>query len=175
LADAMTLSRLTGILQSKGKAYRIRGERSTTLTELRDGPVVLIGAFNNEWTLRLMRPLRFSFERTPDTVRIKDQQNLSNNEWAINVTSPYLNLTEDYAIVSRVCDPTTQQFVVVAAGLAKYGTVAAGEFLTNPAYMEEAASHLQENWQHKNLELVLGTKVIDGNSGPPRVLATYSW
>ena len=59
----MTLGRLTGLLQAKGKAYHIRGESSTTFEDVRDGPVVLIGAFNNDWSMRLMGPRRFSFER----------------------------------------------------------------------------------------------------------------
>jgi hypothetical protein len=42
LPDVMTLGRLTGFLQGKGKEFHIRGESSTTFEDLRDGPVVLI-------------------------------------------------------------------------------------------------------------------------------------
>jgi hypothetical protein len=61
LSDATTLSRLAGLLEARGEAYHVRGEASTKLADLRDGPVVLIGAFNNAWTLRLTGELRFSF------------------------------------------------------------------------------------------------------------------
>ena len=52
---------------------------------------------------------------------------------------PLTSLSEDYALISRVVDPTTGQLVVTAAGIMAYGTRAAGEFLTDPAYMEQAA------------------------------------
>jgi hypothetical protein len=41
--------------------------------------------------------------------------------------------------------------------------------------MEEAAKRAPSDWRHKNAEVVLATQVIDGKSGPPRVLATYFW
>ena len=52
LGDAECLGRLTSLLERYGKPYRIRGERSTSFADLRDTPAVLIGAFDNPWTLR---------------------------------------------------------------------------------------------------------------------------
>jgi len=177
LADAMTLTRVAALLQSKGKAYHIRG-RATTLTDLRDGPVVLIGAFNNEWTLRLTGGQRFNFERhpkAPEIQMIRDQQNPSNTAWRVDFSMPYLKLTEDYAIISRVFDPTLERTVVVAAGIAKFGTIAAGEFLTDPVHMQTLLKQAPPNWDRKNFEAVIETKVINGNSGPPRLVATHFW
>jgi hypothetical protein len=34
---------------------------------------------------------------------------------------------------------------------------------------------MPKNWEHKNIQLVLATKVIGGNSGPPRVVDKYVW
>ena len=65
--------------------------------------------------------------------------------------------------------------VVVAAGLTGYGTLAAGEFLTNPAYLGAMAKNAPKDWVHKNLQLVIATEVIHGNSGPPRVVDQYFW
>jgi len=175
LPDVTTLARIAGVLQARGKSYRIRGESITSLADLRDGPVVLIGAFNNDWTIRLTGPQRFSFEQTGDVRWIKDHQNPTRKDWAVSLTTPYLKLTEDYALISRVLDPTTDRMVVVAAGLFGYGTMAAGEFLTNPDYLAAIAKTGPKNWERKNLQVVVGTKVISGNSGPPRVVETYFW
>src|SRR4029077_9727576 len=41
--DVTTVARLAGLLQARGKTYRLRGESSTTFADLRDGPVVLVG------------------------------------------------------------------------------------------------------------------------------------
>ncbi len=173
--DVMTLGRLTGFLQAKGKAYHIRGESSTTFEDLRDGPVVLIGAFNNDWSMRLMGPRRFSFERDGDTFWIKDVQNPSDKSHAVNYAMPYLQLTEDFALVSRVLDPVTERMVVLAGGLTGYGTMAAGEFLSNPGYMETIAASAPGKWAHKNVEILISTKVINGKSGPPRAVIAHFW
>ena len=65
--------------------------------------------------------------------------------------------------------------VVVAAGVEMFGTLAAGEFLTNASFLEAALHDAPRDWQHKNMQAVIATKVIGGISGLPRVLATYFW
>ena len=175
MPDVVTLGRLSGLLEAKGKQYRISGESSTTFDEVRSGPVVLIGGFNNDWSMRLMGPQRFSFERDDEAFWIKDRQRPADKSHLVNYTTPYLSLTEDFALISRVLDPTTERMVVLAGGLTGYGTIAAGEFLSNPAYMEAVAGQLPKNWERKNVQILIGTKVIGGKSGPPRVLITHFW
>ena len=122
-----------------------------------------------------MGPMRFSFERDNDIFWIKDLQNPSRRDRAVNYTMPYLQVTEDYALISRVLETTTERMVVVAGGLTGYGTIAAGEFLTNPVYMETLAKQAPKDWSRKNIQVVIATKVINGNSGPPRVVDRYFW
>jgi len=173
--DATTLGRLTGLLQAKRKRYHIRSQSSTTFADLRDAPVILIGAFNNDWTMRLMGPMRFNFERDRETFWIGDRRNPSRRDRRVSYSTPYLQLTEDYALISRVFEPATERMAVIAGGLTGYGTLAAGEFLTNPVYMEAVAKEAPKNWERKNIQLVIATEVINGNSGPPRVVDRYFW
>ena len=173
LPDVLTLGGLTGFLQAKGKAYHVRAESSTTFEDLRDGPVLLIGAFNNDWSMRLMGPRRFTFERDRDIFWIKDAQRPFDRSHAVNYAVPYLKLTEDFALVSRVLDPVTERIVMMAAGLTGYGTVAAGEFLTNPAYMQTITG--SGNLARKNVEILISTKVINGKSGPPKTVVAHFW
>ena len=49
-------------------------------------------------------------------------------------------MTEDYAIVTRVFDPSTEKTVISVAGIEAYGTLAAGEFVTEPEYVGVALS-----------------------------------
>ncbi len=176
-SDALTLSRLAGLLQSKKKTARIQRGISTSLEDLRSGPAVLIGGFNNDWTLRLMSPLRFTLERNVQTGLqwIQDRANPSDRKWSVDISRSYLKINEDYAIISRVWDSTTERVVVVAAGITNYGTIAAGEFLTTPAYLEAISKTAPAHWEHKNMQFVLATEVISGNSGPPRVIASQFW
>jgi hypothetical protein len=175
LPDVSTTGRLIGLLQARGKTFHIRGQLSTSFADLRDGPVILVGAFNNDWTMRLTGPMRFSFERGHDMFWIKDRHNPSMQDRAMKYRTPYLSVTEDYALISRTLDPTTGRMVVVIGGLTGYGTVAAGEFLTDPTYLEAMARGAPKGWEHKNMQLVLATRVIHGTSGPPRILDRHFW
>ncbi len=175
LPEFTTVSRLAGLLQSKGEEFRVRGELSTTFEDLRQGSVVLIGAFNNDWTMRLTGSMRYTFERNGADFSIRDRHDPGHTKWKVNYATPYLALTEDFALISRVLDPTTGRMVVVAGGLAGFGTVAAGELLTNPEFFRAVQDQAPGEWLNKNIQIVLSTKVFSGNSGPPRVLAVHSW
>jgi len=176
-ADATALSRIVGIMMTGKKPFHISQHKAAKLDDLRDGPVVLIGAFNNEWTIRLSEQARFSFMRDPATRdgRIVDKQDPTGDRWLIHQTQPYSTIPEDYALVSRVQDPTTGRIVVVAAGITKFGTAAAGEFLSDPTYIEAATRSAPAGWDKKNIQILIATKLVGESSGPPRVLATHFW
>lgn len=176
-ADAETLSRITGMMMKKGKPFHIRRQQSARLEDLREGPVVLIGAFNNDWTLRLTSEARFRFQRDPTTNDswISDRDHPDDRKWMVRQGMPYRSVTQDYALVSRMLDPTTGELVVTAAGLTKYGTAAAGEFLSEPDYMQEVLRSAPKGWDAKNVQIVLSTALVSESSGPPHVIATYFW
>jgi hypothetical protein len=176
--DVNPLVGIAGVLQNSGRSYRVQGQSGTTLTDLRRGPSVLIGAYDNGWTLRLTSPLRFHFANDPQMTRfwIEDQTKPGGREWLIDRSQQMQTATyKDYAIVARFIDPNTDQFTLVAAGIARGGTVAAGEFLVDAKYINEMADRLPANWSRKNIEIVLETQVIDSHSGPPRIDAVYVW
>jgi hypothetical protein len=175
LSDATTMARLTGLLQSKGQPWMIRAEDEATFGDLRQGPAVLIGAFNDSWNLRLANSMRFTFHKEGPLDWIEDQRNPSARTWSVLLNPPQPVLNKDFALITRVIDPDTDRIMVTVGGLWGYGTLAAGEFLSDPKYMETFAAQLPSGWQKKNLQIVLSTEVIKGNSGPPRVLASYSW
>jgi hypothetical protein len=58
---------------------------------------------------------------------------------------------------------------------ARSGTEAAGRLLTDARQMELLTGHVPPHWEKKNLQIVIGTEVIDRIPGPARVLAAYSW
>jgi endonuclease/exonuclease/phosphatase family metal-dependent hydrolase len=62
----MTIARVVGALEANQKKVLIRRESASSFSDLRQGAVVLIGAFNNEWSLRLTHPLRYSLALDPD-------------------------------------------------------------------------------------------------------------
>lgn len=176
--DVSPLVNVAGLLRTYGKTYRVQGEASTSLTDLRRGPSVFIGAFDNGWTLRLTSPLRFHFANDPEMTQfwIEDRANPGKRDWILDRSVQQQTGTyKDYAIVARLVDPNTDQFVVVAAGIARGGTVAAGEFLVDAHRMEDMLKQMPQNWKQKNIEIVLETQVIQGRSGPPRITAVHVW
>jgi hypothetical protein len=65
--------------------------------------------------------------------------------------------------------------LLVVAGMGRDGTLAAGEFVTDPRYLEMLAKVAPSHWERKNLQVLLATDIVKGNTGPPRILATYFW
>ena len=175
--DVDPLVDIAGMLRTSGKNYRVLGESSTNLTDLRRSPSVFIGAFDNGWTLRLTAPLRFHFGNDASMTKfwIEDRNNPEQRDWLLTREEQRTEDYKDYAIVARFTPPDTDQVSVVAAGIGRGGTVAAGEFLVNENRMEEILKQLPVDWRKKNVEVVLETQVIQGRSGPPRVKAVHVW
>jgi len=175
--DLNPLVNIAGTLRMYGKNYRVLGESTTSLTDLRRNPSVFIGAFDNTWTLRLTSALRFHFVNDPSMSQlwIEDREHPEKREWLLDRLQQKTENYKDYAIVARFIPPDTDQYAVVLAGIGRGGTVAAGEFLVDEHRMQEILAHAPQDWQTKNIEIVLETQVIQGRSGPPRVRAIHIW
>jgi len=176
LDDAIALAKFAGWLQQNGRPYRILLPSRVTFADLQTSPAVLIG-FNNFWTTSLGDRIRFTMERgpAPDTRILRDKKNPSRNDWSIDLSTPYNQPTTDYALVVRALDPKTGQIVVTAAGLTHFGTLAAGEFLTNPEQLKKLDAYGPYDSKRKNVAIVLSTEVIRGSPGSAKIIATDFW
>ena len=150
LADVITLTRTAAALETRHKAFRVMPASAASFAELREGPIVLIGAFDNIWTLRLTQKLRFGFESKDGVALIVDRKSQKQTSWATAWDLPYEKLARDYAIVARFHDSTTGQPVIIAAGISEEGTEAAGEILYNPVYLDSLLTKLPSNWEQMN-------------------------
>jgi hypothetical protein len=173
LADVITLTRTVAALASRHKTFRILPASEAKFSQLREGPVVLIGAFDNIWTLRVTQKLRFGFESKEGEALLVDRK--KQTAWATAWDLPYRKLSRDYAIVARIHDNTTGQPVIIAAGISEEGTEAAGEILYNPVYLDSLLAKAPPNWEQMNMEAVIETQVIEGHPGPPTILAVETW
>jgi DNA-binding winged helix-turn-helix (wHTH) protein len=176
--DLNAVIQLTGILRSYGRQYSLKGEGVTNLTDLRHGPTVFVGAFDNAWTLRLTNPLRYHFANDPEMTqfRIVDSQSPTQTYWGIDRGSQMAtNNYRDYAIVARFIDGNTGKLAVIIAGVGRGGTIAAGQLVTDPNYLAQLAQAARVSGNKKNMEIVLSTQIIDGEPGSPKIEATYFW
>lgn len=175
--DLSAVIKIAGVLQSAGKHYSLRGEQATNLTDLRNGPSVIIGAYDNAWTLRMLKPLRFHFANNQDMTMfsIVDATQPGQARWVLDRRQQVAtNNYRDYAIVARFTDDITGKPTLIAAGIARGGTVAAGEFLTSPALLELVRER-RPSAKAKNLEVVLSTQIVNGEPGTPSIEAVYYW
>ena len=177
--DAETMARLAGLIGAKGATLRLMREDHATFSDFQQSPAVLIGAFNDQWTLELMQKMRYTFQRTGRVHWVADRDHPSFQDWKVDLgqtdAEGNLDIKQDYAIISRVANPRTGSITVTVAGLWGYGTLAAGRFLTDPKYLDEASKQAPPGWSKRDMEIVIGTEVIQGNPGPPKVLATAFW
>jgi hypothetical protein len=173
--DAVTLAHLTGELRSRGKPFRIRRPELINFADLRDGPVILVGGFNNPWTMRMSDGLRFTLA-TEDGLRyIRDRQHPDDRTWNSGYRGSQLSsLNETFGLITRVFDPSTGSPIVMTSGLI-LGTRAAGECLIDAACLEHARRLAPGDWRQRNVQVVVATKVIGEEPGAPRVVAAHLW
>jgi len=176
LADAIAISNIQKVVFDHSRASVIQSSTMTTFSDLQKGPVILISGFDNPWTMRLTDPLRFHFAQTSaDTFEIVDRTDPGHKVWAINTLTAFDQVAHDYGLVGRFHDPTTEQTVVVAAGIGENGTIAASELLSDRKYLAELSKQGVSPGRNQNWEAVVETKMIDGKPGPPHVIASYIW
>jgi hypothetical protein len=181
LSSGITIGHICSVLGAH--PFQIAPARSTPISDLRKHPVVLIGAFNNPWTLRLLKPLRFSLAIkgdgdstvSPQVLEIVDAKAQSGSPWTVDTHESIATMAHDYAIVARFQDETTEGPVVVAAGMGSTGTESAGEFLTSRVYLHELAARAPRNWAGQNMEAVIETDIIDGRAGHPHIVTAEFW
>ena len=173
--DAVTLARLAGHLGAKGKAFRIRRPSATELKDLRDGPVVLVGGFNNPWTLKLSDGLRFTLANDGGIPYIRDREHPEDHQWQSEAAGRLIrNVNHAYGLITRAEDPATGQPVLTVSGLV-LGTATAGECLTDAGCLT-AAEQLTGGWSDKrHLQIVVSAPVIGLDTGAPQVVAAYAW
>ena len=178
LSDVQVLSRFVSLIGAHGHTFKVQSSVTTVSSQLREGPVVLIGLLNNDWTLNRTSTLRFHLKEPvgPDQIYwITDTQHPESRAWQVRARAPRSQVIKDYAIAARFTDESTGQIVLVAAGIAGSGTRAAGEFLTDEADLKQLADGSGADWAKKNFEVVLSSQVVNGMQGNPKVEAITFW
>jgi hypothetical protein len=173
--DLGPIIKIGSMLQTNGKKYSLKGESNTSLLDLRNGPTILIGAFDNVWTLRLTQSLRYRFANNTEMTEfgIVDSTHPAPMKWMVSRQQQInTNNYGDYALIARFTDATTGKLTIVAAGVGLGGTIAAAEFIAN---QDDLAQAIRGARSRKNVEIVLSTQIIDGEPGTPKMEAAYFW
>jgi len=177
LSHVNALIHIGAYLDQHHKPFRVELDSQSEFPQLREGPVVLIGAGDNVWTMRLTNNLRYGFGyQAPDQQRrIIDHKNPSGGGWTVEMNPDRIPLNRDYALVARYHDPLLDQPVVVVAGLSSVGTEAAAEFVARPEALRELLRNAPRAADKINVEAVLETQIIDHHAGPSHIVAIEYW
>jgi hypothetical protein len=172
MQSASAIAQLSTLLDRNGATTELKAAGSTPITELREHSSIFVGGYNNQWSLRLLQPLRFHFA-PEENAAIVDSAH-PEVRWERDHRLTYAS-ADDYALLTRFRDPTTDGWVVVLAGLGRNGTEAAAQFATSPRYMQLLRDRVGDDLANRNIEMLLKVSVVDGKTGAPLILATHVW
>ena len=171
MADAVVSQTITRWLTSHGQKSALRGSSAMTMRDLRQGPVVLIGGFN-QWSLILLSNLRYSIRVDPamHAMWIQDAQNVSKRDWMIDGNGQPKDI--DYAVITRFIDPETGHWILSLGGLRKQGTRVARDLLVDSSFAQLLQKQIKSTG---NFQIVLKTSIVNGSADPPQILAFHTW
>ena len=171
-SDVLAMMKLSSVVQQQHRALRVRLNAGSTLNDFREGPTVFLGGLDNQWTLRLLKPLRFHFAGSDtDEYYIQDERAPADKRWSVRLLDKMTVVNHDYALVARVHSEALGRVNLLVAGIGMSGTAAAGEFLSDPAQVRDLERRIGYKNRDHDFEAVLETDVDDGIAGAARIVA----
>ena len=172
VSDVSSAIQIADMFARTGKPYKLRVGNDTSFRDLLDSPAVLVGFSYTNWH-EIGEHFRYAIDLSQRPFGVWDNGVRTN--WTIKTHPDDPQLAEDYAIVSRVLYPGTNNFIVEITGISHYGTEAGTSLVTNPTILEQALRKMPPGWQQKNVQLVLHTEVVSGYPSIPTVVASHVW
>ncbi len=173
-SDALATVKIAHLIASQSREFRVKLNATTTLDDLRQGPAVLIGGLDNQWTLQAIAPLPFRFAGDDEQgYWISDARHPADRRWSLNLKQEYAKVTRDYALVARVQGGQTGQPEMIVAGIGMSGTMAAGEFIVSPEGAGELRQRIGPGLRNREFEAILSTDVVNGVAGAPHILEVW--
>jgi len=167
--------RITFIPGPTRKECDIRYAQTTVLADLRSGPVIFWAAFAMTGPFASGRIFASaSCNCHGGSNWIEDGTNPTSRQWAVERTAPYDQVNRDYGLITVLL---TRRRDSGGLGLpASQGSVLSPRNKYSPTHGDEYTHRqITNNWDHKNLQIVLEIPMVKGSAGTPRIVATYSW
>ena len=172
IGDLAANVRVASLLATHGKRFDLRLGDDVSFGDLRQHPTVLIGAFNNSWTMELTGDLPFTVYGA-QVLSIREQAS-QGRVWTPVYASDG-KVTVDYAVVTRMPRSKTGQALIAIAGLTQKGTQGAADFVTDPDQIQRVSGAAPKDWRQKNLQFVIQTKVVNNTATSPSIVALKTW
>ena len=166
---AVNISR---VLTEQGIRFELRFGEEATYAEMRDSPVVIVGAINTDWATQLTSDAAFAFDESVGDPSIHELAG-AKRVWRMEKRGP--QITKDYGLITRQLSGKSGQFLVQVAGISHFGTEAASELLVKQQELGELLRSKKIDLREKNLQIVISTDITNERAGPPHIVALSSW
>ena len=169
-SDLAAVARMVATLTRLNTRYDLRYGSGISVTDFRSGPTILLGGFNNDWTLEMMHQLRFQLQGH-DHDQIVDEMDKS-RVWTRKFPEETFS-GDDYAVISRLPRSEMGNPVLAIAGIGMYANQAASDFLSDPDRLGALLKTLPKGWEQKNLQVILHTNIV--KDVPGAVINVEAW
>lgn len=175
LGDAVAAFHLYSLFSQGSRAAQLRLADRVEFSDLYGSNVILIGgSFTNRWTAEMTKSMRYQFRFEGQSKPwIVDSQ--TQRQWGLSSITDDRRTPEDYILICRIPHAQTGAFMVIIAGLAVYGTEAAGRIVSDPKLLEPVLGSLSKDWASHNLEMVMKVEVVSDGPALPTLAAVYEW
>jgi hypothetical protein len=172
IAASIQIASLLGSLRHNAD---VRTGDGLSAEDLARAPAVLLGAYDNKWTIQISQTLPFRFEVLQGDIDAIVEHGGQKRVWTTSIVGPNGAANEEYAIVARLSSSVFPKPVIVAAGLRSRGTRAAGDFVTDPVALGKFLETIPQDWSEKNFEAVLQVDIVKGVPGTAHPIAFSVW
>ncbi|HUZ96020.1 MAG TPA: hypothetical protein VMU57_14030 [Edaphobacter sp.] len=169
-ADITADLKVGALMSTYRRNLSLRSGLGLPFVDLKGSPTILIGAYDNYWTMDLARELPFFLDRS---IKIRERHG-QHRFWSTSAGSDSA-ITEDYAIIFRLLDSKTGGPVIAIAGLTTCGTQAAAEFATDPEQLKKLADIPRDELARRNLEFVLRASLVNCTPTSVDIVAQQVW
>jgi hypothetical protein len=162
--------KVAALMNTYNRNLSLRTGSGLPFVDLQGTPTVLIGAYDNYWTMSLARDLPFFFDRGG---RIRERGG-QRRVWS-SVARADSTISEDYAVVFRLLDSKAGGPVIAIAGLTTCGTQAAAQFVTDTAQVKKLSGIPRDSLARKNLEFILHASLVNCTPTSVNIVAQQVW
>jgi hypothetical protein len=173
--ETLALAKLAFLVGREGGQCEPRRDDNVTFEDLSSAPAIIIGGLNNVWVIRFTGDLRFTLQADGSLFYIRDKNNPSSKVWSSLPPAEIQQRARDFGLITRLLESKSGKPALVVSGVRGNGLDAAAEFVTGRSYVDLLARNAPAGWERKNLQIVVETEVINGLSGPPRIVALHVW
>ena len=154
--DVAATGSVIAMLARNQKNYDLRWGQDIAPGDLRNSPAILIGGFNNDWTLEMTHQLRFVFRGSTEIV----DTGAPGRHWNVRLNEKN-QVLDDYALISRIQNSASGMALITVSGIGQTGTEAAGAFIADEKRLEQALRKLPRDWANKNVQILLHVRTAN--------------